>query len=104
MGNGAWSTPATSPAATRRPTWRDRRSRDPTGLKERSASTRAFLPPGRQSVHVNDDPDAGNEREPWEAEEAVAAVPVDPGSPSAENVAFVLLGSLLTLFVLARVA
>ena len=31
-------------------------------------------------------------------------VPVDPGSPSAENVAFVVLGALVTLFVLARIA
>lgn len=30
--------------------------------------------------------------------------PVDPGDPTVESVAFVLLGALLTLFVMARVA
>ena len=54
---------------------------------------------------MNDASDPGNgDDEPWEGPDEPTLDPVDPGDPSAENAAFVLLGALLTLFVLGRVA
>ena len=53
---------------------------------------------------MNDDSHDGVDGEPWEDEDEPPAVPVHPGDPSAENVAFVVLGALVTLFVLARIA
>lgn len=43
-----------------------------------------------------DDQEASGPDEP-------TAVPVEPGSPSAENVAFVVLGALLAVFAFARI-
>lgn len=41
--------------------------------------------------------------EPW-ADEPTLDDPIEPGTPTAENVAFVVLGVLLALFVLGRIA
>lgn len=41
--------------------------------------------------------------EPWDDEPAPGPPPIEPGTPDPENVAFVLLGALLALFVLARI-
>lgn len=66
---------------------------------------RAFFPVGSLDRVVNDDPEEGTgDHEPWEGADEPTPDPVDPGDPSPENVAFVVLGALLTLFVLARVA
>ena len=56
------------------------------------------VPPG-----VNDD-SRDDDGEPWPEEVESRDVPVDPGDPSAENAAFVVLGALVALFVLARIA
>lgn len=66
---------------------------------------RAFFPAGVLESDVNDDPGDGD----WDYQiedvtDDPTPEPVDPGDPSAENVTFVVLGALLTLFVLARVA
>ena len=85
--------------------------------------TRAFFPVGHQGSAVNDDAsaeDAGgagigveSRDEDPDGDGADAgdegfwggdAVAVDAGDPAAENVAFVLVGALLTLFALGRVA
>lgn len=49
-------------------------------------------------------PDSGPDGdEPW-ADEPTLDEPIEPGTPAAENVAFVVLGVLLALFVLGRIA
>jgi hypothetical protein len=57
---------------------------------------------------VNDDQGDGDwDYQPSDFDEdptSDAVDSVDPGDPAAENVAFVVLGALLTLFVLGRVA
>ena len=53
---------------------------------------------------MNDDSHDGVDGEPWEDEPEPRDVPIHPGDPSAENVAFVVLGALVTLFVFARIA
>ena len=65
---------------------------------------RGLLPVGALSPGVNDDSHDGVDGEPWEDEPEPRDVPIHPGDPSAENVAFVVLGALVTLFVLARIA
>lgn len=80
-----------------------RAPREPPEVGTRARAIRAFFPPGGLGPHVSDDPEA-EDRRTWDGADEPAAVPVDPGSPSAENAAFVLLGALLTVFVLARVA
>lgn len=77
--------------------------REPAEVAASTTAIRAFFPVGGVDPHVSDDPEPGNRRT-WDGADEPAVVPVDPGSPSAENAAFVLLGVLLTVFVLARVA
>lgn len=59
--------------------------------------------PDPGSEGENDGLDDGRE---WNDPPGVgeAAAPVEPGRPSAENVAFVLLGVVLALYVVARLA
>jgi len=62
------------------------------------------LPVGTLFTGVNDDSHDGVDGEPWEDEDEPPDVPIHPGDPSVENVAFVVLGALVTLFVFARIA
>lgn len=64
---------------------------------------RAFFPVGTVPTTVDDEPGDGAD-EPWNGDGDAAVDVVDPGRPSTENAAFVLLGALLALFVLGRVA
>lgn len=41
--------------------------------------------------------------EPWDDEPELEAHPIEPGTPAPENVAFLVLGVLAALFVLARI-
>jgi hypothetical protein len=69
-------------------------------------------PPGDEPRVVEPGADEGQERAATDGEGGNVAgpspgsvrMPVEPGSPSAENVFFVLLGVALTLFVFARMA
>ena len=65
---------------------------------------RGLLPVGALLDDVNDDSHDGDDGEAWEDGTDPHDVPIDPGDPTAENVAFVVLGALVTLFVLARIA
>lgn len=87
--------------------------RQPTRDAAPTVAIRAFFPVGGVLHYVSDSredgpggegPPDGADDGAWSEADEPAVVPVDPGSPSAENAAFVLLGALLTVFVLARVA
>lgn len=59
---------------------------------------------GPEAVTGDEPREEADDGEAWDGADEPTTVPVDPGDPSAENVAFVVLGALLTLFVFARVA
>lgn len=63
---------------------------------------RAFFPlgGGLRGMSDRDDGDALG----WLPEQDPAVARIEPGAPTVENVAFVLLGALATLFAFGRVA